>query len=51
MQVKEPSIHGGNQSMIEVAVPGTAPPVLLRNALLWPQASSGRRVGLMTRKQ
>ena len=27
--------------MIEVAVPGTAAPVLLRNALHWPQASSG----------
>ena len=38
-------------TMIEVAVPGTAAPVLLRNALHWPQASSGRRVGLMTRKQ
>ena len=36
-------------TMIEVAVPGTAAPVLLRNAVHWPQASSGRRVGLMTR--
>ena len=30
------------RSMIEVAVPGTAAPVLLRNGLHWPQASSGR---------
>ena len=51
-------VHAGKRtlytwwkSMIEVAVPGTAAPVLLRNALHWPQASSGRRVGLMTRKQ
>ena len=37
--------------MIEVAVPGTAAPVLLRNALHWSQASSGQREGLMTWKQ
>ena len=37
--------------MIEMAVPGTAAPVLLRNALHWPQARNGRRVGLMTGKQ
>ena len=39
-------VHAGKRtlytwwkSMIEVAVPGTAAPVLLRNALHWPQAS------------
>ena len=37
--------------MIEVAVLGTAAPVLLRDALHGPQASSSRRVGLMARKQ
>ena len=37
--------------MIEVAVPGTAAPVLLHDALHWSQASSGQRVELMTRKQ
>ena len=45
------TLYKWRKSMIEVAFPGTAAPVLLRNALHWPQASSGRRVGLMTRKQ
>ena len=51
-------VHAGKRTlytwlkfMIEVAVTGTAAPVLLRNALHCPQASSGQRVGLMTRKQ
>ena len=35
------SIHGASPSMIEVAVPSTAAPVLLSDALHWPQASSG----------
>ena len=38
------------KSLIEVAVPGTAAPVSFRNGLHWPQASSGQRVGLMTKK-
>ena len=45
------SLYAWWKSMIEVAVPDTAARVLLHNALHWPQASSGRRVGLMTRKQ
>ena len=51
-------VHAGKRtlytwwkSMIEVAVPGTAAPVLLHNALHWAQASSGQREGLMTRRQ
>ena len=36
--------------MIDVAVPGTAAPVILRVAVHWTQTSSGRRVGPMTRK-
>ena len=46
-------VHAGKRtlytwwkSMIEVAVRGTAAPVLLCNALHWPQTSSGQRVGL-----
>ena len=39
------------KSLIEVAIPGTAAVVSFRNGLQWPQASSGQRVGLMTRKQ
>ena len=35
--------------MIEVAVPGTAAPVLLHNDLHWAVASCGQRVGSMTR--
>ena len=36
--------------MTQVAVTGTAVPVLLRNALHWSQAISSPRVGLMTRR-
>ena len=39
------------KSMIEVTVCGTATPILVRNAFHWPQASSGNRVALMTRKK
>ena len=52
------NVHAGKRtlytwwkSMIKLAVPDTAAPVLLRNALHWPQGNSGHRVGLMTRKQ
>ena len=53
-------VHAGKRtlytwwkSMIEVAVPGTAAPVLLHNALHRPQASSGRWLVFtrMTKKQ
>ena len=46
-------VHAGKRtlytwwkSMIEVAVPSTAAPVLLSDALRWQQASSSQRVGL-----
>ena len=35
------TLYRWRKTMIEVAVPGTAAPVLLPKALHWPQASSG----------
>ena len=40
------TIYTRCKSMIEVAVPSTAAPVLLSDALHWQQANSGQRVGL-----
>ena len=49
VQAGKRTVYTWSKSMLEVAVPGSAAPVLLHNALHWAVASCGRRVGLMTR--